>query len=58
VTVTVFECICCNDDDSTGSSWTEPSIVIDQLGMSDELILELCERGLIPRHICLPFERR
>lgn len=58
VTVGLFECICCNDDDTTGSMWMEPHIVVDPTVMSDELILELCDRGLIPRVICLPFEAR
>lgn len=56
LTISLFECICCNDDDTSSSTWTEPLIVVDPTTMSTELILELCERGLIPRHICLPFE--
>ncbi len=55
VTVSIFECICCNDDDSSASQWNDPQIVITA-GMSEELILELCERNLIPRVICIPIE--
>jgi hypothetical protein len=56
VKVGIFECICCNDDDTSSSRWTEPQIVVDPTVMSEELILELCDRGLIPRVICIPFE--
>jgi hypothetical protein len=56
--VGIHECICCNDDDTRGSTWGEPHIVFDPLTMSDELVLELCDRGLIVRVICIPYEER
>lgn len=56
LTVGIFECICCNDDDSSSSVWMEPYVVVDPTTMSQELILELCDRNLIPRVICIPFE--
>ncbi|MGH3823175.1 MAG: eCIS core domain-containing protein [Pseudonocardiaceae bacterium] len=55
LTISVIECICCNADGTSSSEWLSPSVVIDG-GMSEELILDLCERGLIPRVICIPIE--
>src|SRR5262249_4659535 len=55
VTVEITECICCNDDDTSSSEWLGPQIVIEP-GMSEERILDLCDRGLIPRVICIPIE--
>lgn len=57
VTVSIFECICCNPDDTRSSEWLQPQIVITA-GMSEELILDLCERNLIPRMICIPIEEK
>lgn len=56
LTVGIFECICCNDDDTSSSKWLEPHVVVDPTTMSQELILELCDRKLIPRVFCIPFE--
>ena len=56
VIVGIYECICCNDDDTSSSIWMEPHIVFDPTTMSEELILELCARNLIPRVICIPYE--
>lgn len=55
VTVSLYECICCSGDDTSSSAWREPQVVVEA-GMSEELILDLCERGLIPRVICIPLE--
>ncbi|MDB5902501.1 MAG: hypothetical protein JWM26_1379, partial [Betaproteobacteria bacterium] len=55
VTVSIQECICCNPDDSRSSEWMQPQIVVTP-DMSEELILELCERRLIARVICIPIE--
>ena len=55
VTVSITECICCKDDDTTDSEWRQPQIVVEP-DMSEELILELCDRKLISRVICIPIE--
>ncbi|MGA8432357.1 MAG: DUF4157 domain-containing protein [Candidatus Sulfotelmatobacter sp.] len=56
VTVSIIECICCRPDDTSGAEWLQPQIVVEP-GMSEELILELCERNLIERMICIPVEQ-
>ncbi len=55
LTISVFECICCDPSDTSASDWMGPSIVVVE-GMSEELLLELCDRDLIPRVICIPLE--
>ncbi len=55
VAVSVVECICCKADDTSDSEWRQPQVLVDP-GMSPDLILDLCERGLIPRTICIPIE--
>jgi hypothetical protein len=57
VTVSIMECICCKEDDTSDSEWRQPQIVVEP-GMSEELILELCERNLIARVICIPVEAK
>ncbi|HEX2093049.1 MAG TPA: hypothetical protein VHG28_11630, partial [Longimicrobiaceae bacterium] len=51
----ILECICCYENDTSGASWGTPHIVIYD-GMPVELILDLCDRGLIPRETCIPIE--
>jgi hypothetical protein len=53
--VSVVECICCNEDGTNGSEWRDPAVQIDG-GMTEDFILDLCARGLVPRVICLPLE--
>ena len=55
ILVAIAECICCNDDDSTGSAWLHPHVLVVP-GMPVELILDLCDRDLILRETCVPFE--
>jgi Domain of unknown function (DUF4157) len=55
LTISIVECICCNEDATSSSSWTSPSVLIDA-SMSTEIILDLCERGLLPRVVCAPLE--
>jgi hypothetical protein len=55
VLVAIVECICCNEDDSTGSAWLHPHVLVVP-GMPIELILDLCDRELILRPTCVPFE--
>jgi hypothetical protein len=54
-TLSINECECCKDDGTIGSEWRQPEVVVTG-GMSEELILSLCERELIARFICIPVE--
>jgi Domain of unknown function (DUF4157) len=55
VGLTMNDCICCRHDDTAGSEYRQPQVQVDAT-MSMEHILDLCERGLIPRVICVPVE--
>jgi hypothetical protein len=55
VVVGITECICCQPDNAVGSSWGQPEVVLDP-SMSIELVLDLCDRGLIARDVCAPIE--
>lgn len=57
VLIGIYECLCCEDSSATGSEWREPHIVrLDNL--VEELLLRLCDEGLLDPADCDALHRR